>query len=167
VGEVRNEIDGSTVEYDFFEPIEGVLVPLLTALFERHWREIRFGPCIQGAVYELTLSAPARVSMLDGYLTVESGAWHLHLCVGEHRGTTMEARQVRRAAKSAFFRSRSVTCSGGSYGLRLWNGAGEQMITVFFPSPWLDDDLRLRKEPDWSRLALWRELRAAYANVTD
>ena len=26
--------------------------------------------------------------MLDGYLTVDLGTWHFHLCIGEHRATT-------------------------------------------------------------------------------
>ncbi len=51
----------------------------------------------------------------------------------------------------------------GSWGLRLWNGLGEQMITVFFPNPYLTDEQKIRREPDWGRLALWEGLRRRYA----
>ena len=85
--------------------------------------------------------AAPKVSMLDGYLTVDTGAWHFHLCVNDHRGAaTPEQAQVRRVARAAFFRTEGGTCVPGAWGLRLWNGRGEQMVTVFFPNPWLDDD---------------------------
>jgi hypothetical protein len=53
----------------------------------------------------------------------------------------------------------------GSWGLRLWNGLGEQMITVFFPNPWLDDEQRRTREPRWEKLALWESLRRRYAGA--
>ena len=47
---------------------------------------IRFGPLINGAVYELLPPHRPRLSMLDGYLTIGFEQWHVHLCVGEHQG---------------------------------------------------------------------------------
>ena len=168
MAEIVHNVDGTTTEYDHFEPREETLVPLFTELFEKHWRALRFGPCVHGAVFELALTEPPkRVGILDGYLTVDAGPWHFHLCIGEHRGATPEARRVRRAARAAFFVTKNAGCTGQSWGLRLWNGAGEQMITVFFPNPFLDDELKRRTQPDWSRLDLWRELRARYAEVRD
>jgi hypothetical protein len=32
------------------------------------------------------------------------------------------------------------------------------MITVFFPSPFYDADTDRRREPDWSRTALWEAM---------
>ena len=51
----------------------------------------------------------------------------------------------------------------GSWGLRLWNGLDEQMLTVFFPNPYLTDEQKILKEPDWNRLALWKQFREAYS----
>ena len=48
---------------------------------------------------------------------------------------------------------------------RLWNGHGEQMITVFFPNPWLDETAARLREPRWERTALWEDLRARYADA--
>ena len=72
--------------------------------------------------------------------------------------------RVRRVARAAFFRTDGGTCVPTSWGLRLWNGRGEQMITVFFPSPFYDaaTDTR-RREPEWSRTALWEDFRARWA----
>ncbi len=148
----------------------GTLYALCHRLFTREWRRIVFGPCVQGAVFELKLSGPAeRISMLDGYLTVhvEPKPAHFHLCIARHRGlannpTPPELAAQRRCARAAFFRSVSGSCSPQSWGIRLWNGAGEQMLTFFLPNPYLSDEQKPRKEPDWSRLALWNELRAEY-----
>ena len=43
----------------------------------------------------------------------------------------------------------------------MWNGDGDQMCSFFLPNPFLDDEQK-RQKPDWSRLALWNELRARY-----
>jgi hypothetical protein len=161
------EIDGSRILYEFLECNDEILLPLMQDLFEMHWSKIVFGPCIQGAVYEIRATQPPKkLSMLDGYLTVDFGEWHFHLCIGEHRGTKANPTpeplaRVRRVSKAAFFRSVGNSCAGGSWGLRLWNGAGEQMLTVFFPNPYLSDRFKPQK-PNWSRLSLWNELRVKY-----
>ena len=82
------DIDGIGYEYEFMEPTEDRMLALMTELFETHWSQIVFGPCIQGAVFEVRVTAPAKkITVLDGYLTVDFGDWHFHLCIGEHRGT--------------------------------------------------------------------------------
>jgi hypothetical protein len=48
--------------------------------------------------------------------------------------------------------------------VRLWNGHGEQMTTVFLPNPYLTDDMRYLKMPDWSRLELYYQLRQKFLN---
>lgn len=156
-------MDGTTTEYDYFEPREETLTALLRELFEEHWKQLRFGPCVQGAVFELVLTeAPKRVSVLDGYLTVDAGPWHFHLCVGEHKGATPEAARIRRPSRAAFFTNKGDGCTSQSWGFRMWNGAGEQMITIFFPNPYLDENLKRVKEPDWSKLELWKRMKAKY-----
>lgn len=153
-------------------PLEtrGTLLSLCFDLFVVHWERIVFGSCIQGAVFELQMSAePATFSYLDGYLTVylEPPPSHMHLCIGPHRGlkneTPSELARVRQCARAAFARTLGADGEPHSWSIQLWNGAGEQMITFFLPSPFLDlaREKRLR-EPDWSHLTLWNELRARY-----
>lgn len=54
-----------------------------------------------------------------------------------------------------------------SWGLRLWNGRDEQLITVLFPNPFVGDDGELLREPQWNRLALWDDVRRRYAGGGD
>ena len=159
---------GDTItEYDEV-PVRGDVVErLLTEIFGRHWAEIFAGPVIEGAAYEIRFTTAPTLSMLGGYLTVDVGAWHFHLCVGEHRGAaTPEQAAIRRVARAAFFHTDGGSCVPGAWGLRLWNGRGEQMITVHFPNPWLDDAQQRTREPRWEKTALWAELKARYAGAT-
>ena len=157
---------GGVTEYDEISVRGDTVERLLSELFSRHWAEVFAGPVIEGAAYEIRFTAKPAVSMLDGYLTVDVGPWHFHLCVGEHRGAaTPEQAVIRRVARAAFFHTDGGSCVPGSWGLRLWNGLGEQMITVFFPNPWLDDEQRRTREPRWEKLALWESLRRRYAGA--
>ena len=158
------DADGSVTEYSEV-PVAGDTVQrLLTEVFAEHWAAISVGPVIEGAAYEIRFATPPKLSMLDGYLTVDTGPWHFHLCVNDHRGApTPERARLRRVARAAFFRTDGGSCVPGSWGLRLWNGRGEQMITVYFANPWLDDDLERLREPRWERTAAWDVLRARYA----
>lgn len=165
--EALEDVDGVGYEYEYMEPAEDRILLLMTELFGTYWGQIVFGPCIQGAVFEVRVPAPAKnITMLDGYLTVDFGEWHFHLCIGEHRGTKANPApkalaQMRRVSKAVFFRSTSKTCGGGSWGFRMWNGADEQMLTIFFPSPFLDDRFKPQK-PDWTKLQLWNDMRQKY-----
>jgi hypothetical protein len=48
----------------------------------------------------------------------------------------------------------------------MWNGRDEQMITVFFPNPWLDPArTRFVDTPDWTRLDLWMRMRERFAGI--
>jgi hypothetical protein len=162
---IVHNLDGGTTEYTEIPLVSGLLEQLFRELFQDHWPRIVFGPCIQGAVFEIRLvEPPKKIAMLDGYLTVDTGPWHLHLCIDEHRNApSPEISKQRQAARAAFFHdSRPHGCVPGSWGLRLWNGLGEQMITVFFPNPYLTDQQQLQKKPEWSRLALWEQFRQKY-----
>jgi hypothetical protein len=154
----------------------GTLLSLCYDLFVVQWRDVRWGPCIEGAVFELELTArPDVFSVLDGYLTIvfPPGPAHFHLCIGPTRGVgtspTPEALAAHRLChRVAFMRRLSAgACTPGAWGLRFWNGLGEQMLSVFLPSPFLDDQLKPRREPDWSRLALWNDLRVRYLGETE
>jgi hypothetical protein len=165
-GNTQREPDGTTTRYDEV-PVGGDTVErLMREVFGEHWAKLSAGPVIEGAAYEIRFTAPPKLSMLDGYLTVDTGSWHFHLCVNDHRGAaTPELARRRRVARAAFFRTEGGSCAPGAWGLRLWNGHGEQMITVFFPNPWLDDDDRRVREPCWARTALWEDLRRRYASA--
>src|SRR4030095_12986971 len=120
-------------------------------------------PLIEGAAYEIQFATPPRVTTLDGYLTVDTGAWHFHLCVNDHRGSRSEARaRIRRVARAAFFKTDGGSCAPATWGLRLWNGRGEQMITVLFPNPHYDDAWNRLHEPDWSKTRLWEDVRQSF-----
>ena len=158
------EADGSVSRYHDVSVAGDTVARLLSELFSNHWQEISFGPVIEGSAWEIRLTAPPTLTLRDGYLTVDTGAWHFHLCVDDHhaRGDAALA-AVRRVARAAFFRTDGGSCVPTSWGLRLWNGRGEQMITVFFPSPFYDHETDARRrEPDWSRTALWESLRARW-----
>ena len=157
---VVQEADGSVTRYEDVPVTGDTVARLLTELFTDHWRDITFGPVIEGSAWEIRLTAAPSLSLRDGYLTVDTGAWHFHLCVDDHRaGGNVALAATRRVARTAFFRTDGGSCVPTSWGLRLWNGRGEQMITVFFPSPFYDaaTDAR-RREPDWSRTALWESM---------
>lgn len=165
--------DGHAVDVFPLPTDEGFLAALLRELFELHWDKIVFGPIVEGAAWEIRAPhAPDGIGLLDGYLTVRFGATHFHLCIGPTQGTrrapTPEAlARRRRCARAELFRRRDVVGEPSSWGLRLFNGEGEQQVTVFFPNPFLSPDgERVLKEPDWSRLALWDEMRARFTGAT-
>ena len=171
---VSDNLDGTRTEFFELEPTEATLLALLKEIFEQHWDRVIFGPCIEGAVFEGRFTARPDVSLLDGYVTVELGgqdSWHFHLCIGPHRGTRSlptppELARWRRCARAAFFRNRDRAGQLCAWGFRMWNGRGEQMLTIFFPNPWLDPDRRHYVDtPDWSRLEVWTRLRERYAGV--
>ncbi len=150
---------------------EDSLLALLTDLFENWWRDVYFGPLIQGAAWEIKApGAPKRISLLDGYVTVDFGAWHFHLCIGPHKGspkspTPPELAAHRRTKRAELYRQLTADGTPSSWGLRLLNGKDEQQMTVFLPSPFLSDELKPLAEPDWSRLALWDHLRQTYLGL--
>lgn len=148
---------------------ETTLLGLLTDIFQNYWQDVCFGPLIQGAAYEITAPHAARVTMRDGYATIDFGAWHLHLCIGEHHGTrrtptSPELARHRRTARAEFYR---IVTSGAptSWGLRLFNGGGEQQINVILPNPFLTAEGRVERTPDWGRLAVWDILRRRHLDL--
>ena len=167
------EPDGAPVDV-FNLPIDAEsLEAILRELFVEHWQDITFGPIIQGAAWEMKAAqAPDKFGMLDGYLTVGFGVPHFHICIGDHRGTpanpvSSELAQHRRTARAELYRRISRDGAPVSWGLRLFNGHGEQQITVLLPNPFLDRDDKIRREPDWSQLTLWDRLRARWLGLAE
>lgn len=149
------------------------LFRLLEDVFSNHWNRIVFGSLIQGAVFEIRVAEPPRrVSVFDGYLTVDFGLWHFHVCIGPHRGSpgqpvSGDLAAHRRTARAELYRILdSGRRSARSWGLRLFNGNGEQQLTVFFPNPYLSEDGdKVLEIPDWSRLTMWDDFRRRYLDL--
>jgi hypothetical protein len=168
------EEDGAIVEVFALPTDTATLEELLRDLFQNHWRQITFGPLIQGAAWEMRAERPPdTVKMFDGYLTVAFGVPHFHLCIGEHKGThknpvSPALAQHRRTARAELYRRLSRDETPISWGLRLFNGKNEQQITVLLPNPFLHPETdKVLKTPDWSRLALWDRLRARWLGLPD
>jgi len=163
---VAPDLDGSLTAYSYFAPSEPVLRELVEELFGKNWARITVGPCIEGAVFEIRFTQAPEIRISDGYLTIDLGPWHFHLCIGAHKGSSsQELRKMRPVNKIAFFERRGKGCGGGrSWGIRMWNGYGEQMTTVFLPNPNLTDDMQYVKTPDWNRLSLYYHLRGQFLN---
>lgn len=145
---------------------ENTLWMLLKDVFEGHWEKIRFGPVVPGAAWEIRAPCkPVRTNLLDGYATIDFGAWHFHLCIGEFKGVAPELAAQRRTGRAEFFRTLNRNDQPKSWGIRLFTEAGHQQITIFLPNPFLEDNDRVAAVPDWSKLALWDMLRRDYLGV--
>ncbi len=159
---------GARTEVFTVPATEAFLQPLLTELFEAHWDKIVFGPIIQGAAYEIRAARqPESIALNDGYLTVVFGVSHFHLCIGDTVGSpshpTPDAlRRERRTSRAEFFRGLDDEGCPCTWGLRLFNGAGDQQMTVFLPNPFIGDQDNILPAPDWDRLALWEDLGRRY-----
>jgi hypothetical protein len=162
--ETVRELDGALSHYYDVSVADDHVTRLLTEIFSKHWADVRFGPLIEGSAWEIQLTSAPTLTMHDGYLTVDTGAWHFHLCVERHRGRGDETlAAIRRVSRAAFVKSEGGTCVPVSFTLKLWNGRGEPMITIFFPNPYYDHVTeKRRREPDWTCTALWDELKARY-----
>lgn len=49
-----------------------------------------------------------------------------------------------------------------TWSFEMWNGKGENGLSIFFPSPFLGDDDSLLDTPDFGRLAAWRSIAARW-----
>lgn len=118
----------------------GELVVGDTDLFGNHWQQIHFGLPVQGAVFEIRVTAaPEKISMLDGYLTVDFGTWHFHICIGEHKGSRNhpvdpELAYHRRIARAELYRRMNQEGTLDSWGLRLFIGC---VSSVYFQSSYV------------------------------
>jgi len=106
--------DDALIGYSYFVPTEAAMNELVDELFRHNWQRIVVGPCIEGAVFEICFKAPPEIRISDGYLTVDLGAWHFHLCIGAHKGSSSEELRTKRpVAKIGFFERRGKGCAGG------------------------------------------------------
>lgn len=115
---------------------ENTLWMLLQDVFQDYWQDMRFGTMVPGAVFEIRApNAPTRVSLLDGYVTVDFGAWHFHVCIGTYTGIDPVLAEQRRTGRAELYRLLDKQDAPKSWGLRLYTKAGDQQLTVFLPNP--------------------------------
>lgn len=144
---------------------EQSLLALLTDVFTDHWEHIFFGVIIPGSALEVAApNAPKRISTYDGYATIDFGRWHFHICIGEHTASGPELGRQRRCARAEFYR-RISDGAPTSWGIRLFNGVGDQQLTVMLPGPFLDDLQQILPEPRYDRLAAWDALRRTHLGL--
>ncbi len=161
---------GGTIEYEDFPATIDATGPMLYTLFQERWKEVQLGHVVEGSVLELELSEPPRLCVIyDGYLTVATQNWHMHLCLEEHLGgphckTPEELRKQRLVSRGALYRRLNAEGEPRSWGIQFWNGAGERMMNLFLPNPYLgeDEDLLPEGKPQLEKLGLYEQLREIY-----
>lgn len=145
---------------------EATLLALVTDVFSHYWEHIHFGVVVQGAAWEVAAPNPPRkISTMDGYVTVDFGRWHFHLCIGEHTASGPELGRIRRCARAEFTRRIGTDGAPTSWTLRMFNGEGTQLMTVMLPNPFLTDTQQILDKPEWDRLTAWDTLRSRYLGL--
>ena len=146
---------------------EASLLRLLEAVFQ-FWETVQFGPIIQGAAYEIKAPCAPQITVMDGYATLDFDQWHMHICIGPTIGDPSDPTDPQIAAKRPCQRAQLYRLiredAPVSWGVRLFNGDNEQLMTVLLPNPFLDQDDQ-PCEPNWERLALWDQLRSEFLNL--
>ncbi|WP_435278076.1 DUF7676 family protein [Rhodococcus yananensis] len=145
---------------------EDSLLRLVRLLFGEYWNEMWFGVLIEGSALEVAApNAPKKIAMYDGYVTVDFGRWHFHLCIGEHTASGPELGRIRRCGRAEAYRRIGPDGAPTSWGVRLFNGRDEQMLTVMLPTPFLTNTQQLTDEPVWEHLAAWDRIRAGFLGL--
>ncbi|MFD3811574.1 hypothetical protein [Rhodococcus sp. NPDC058639] len=145
---------------------EDSLLRLIRMLFDEYWNDLWFGLLIEGSALEVAApNAPKKIAMYDGYATVDFGRWHFHLCIGEHTASGPELGRIRRCSRAELYRRIGADGTVSSWGLRLFNGRDEQMMTVMLPTPFLTNTQRPADEPAWEHLEVWDRIRAEFLGL--
>ncbi|MGF1490474.1 MAG: ferredoxin [Prochloraceae cyanobacterium] len=167
---IEKRATGWSLEYEDFPCNIDVTGPLLYTLFQKNWQEIQIGHVVEGSVLELEFTQPPKICILyDGYLTVVTEAWHLHLCLephlgGPHSKTPLELRKRRLVSRAAFYRHLNPAGKARGWGIQFWNGDSEKMMSLFLPNIFLgeEEDLLAENKPQLEKLGLYQELREIY-----
>ncbi len=160
---IIRQLDGT---YELFpvdtgeDALRGILMDCL-----EEWERVRIGMLVPGAVWEIKPPQQPHTGFMDGYLTVDFGEWHLHLCIGVQASAPPGTARLRRTARAELYRRLNRELQPTSWGFRMFNGGGQQQITVLLPNPHLDDDQSYADCPDWDRLYLWDRLREKYLGL--
>ncbi|WP_082900245.1 DUF7676 family protein [Rhodococcus phenolicus] len=142
------------------------LLSLVRVLFEDYWNEMWFRLLIEGSALEVAApNAPRKIGMYDGYVTVDFGRWHFHVCIGEHTASGPGLGRIRRCARAEMYRRIGKDDTAVSWGLRLFNDRDEQVLTVMLPTPFLTNTQELTDEPIWAHLEAWDRIRADFPGL--
>jgi hypothetical protein len=145
---------------------EDSLLRLIRLLFDEYWDDMWFGLLIEGSALEVAApNAPKKISMYDGYATVDFGRWHFHLCIGEHTASGPELGRIRRCGRAELYRRIGTDDAPTSWGVRLFNGRDEQMLTIMLPTPFLTNMQQLTDEPVWVHLEAWDRIRSEFLGL--
>lgn len=162
-------LTGGYIEYEDFDCSCDILSSLLYTLFQQNWHQVGVGHILQGGVLELEFPTAPKICILyDGYLTVVTESWHLHLCIeanlgGPHCKTPLELRKQRQVSRAAFYRRFNAEEIPRSWGIDFWNGVGENLMTIFLPNPYVEgENLLPEGKPNLVKLELYKELRDIY-----
>lgn len=165
-GQVVTTEDGGTEHRWVLPHDEKTLLEIIELCFGEYWDEIWFGVIIEGAAWEVAApNSATRISTYDGYATIDFGRWHFHLCIGEHTQSGPELGRIRRCSRAELYRRLGGDGTPVSWGVRLYNGRDEQMMTVLLPNPFLTNTQQVRDTPEWGQLALWDRLRTTYLGL--
>ena len=162
--------NGGTIEYEDFPVNLDTIGPMLYQLFHDNWKQVGLGHMVDGSVLELEFNqAPKIIRLYDGYLTVVTESWHMHLCIDDNFGgpinrTPETLRHARKIQRGAIYRRLNDRGEARSWGIQFWNGNGEKMMSLFLPNAFVtaDEDLLPEHKPDRSKLALYEEIRKIY-----
>lgn len=164
--EIGDTEDGGREQYWSLPTDEDSLLRLIRLLFDEYWNEMWFGLLIEGSALEVAApNAPKKISMYDGYATVDFGRWHFHLCIGEHTASGPELGRIRRCSRAELYRRIGKDDAPTSWGARLFNGRDEQMLTVMLPTPFLTNMQQLTDEPVWAHLEAWDRIRSEFLGL--
>ncbi|MGH3696993.1 MAG: NHL repeat-containing protein [Pseudonocardiaceae bacterium] len=170
----RRVVDPRAGTFDLWDlsTEEDFLLDLLGYVFRTWWPVLRFGTFVPGSVWEIRApNAPVDVRLRNGTATVDFGAWHFHLCIGPYPVDPAVANlggqliQGKRTARAELGRRLDDDGAPVSWFLRLTAAAGNQQLTIWFPSPFRDDDEQRLGHPDWARLAAWDDVRKRYLGL--
>lgn len=129
---------------------EKSLLDIVHLLFEQFWDDIWFGVIVEGAAWEVAApNAPEKISMYDGYVTVDFGRWHFHLCIGEHTASGPELGRLRRCTRAALYRSLDST-RPGVLGAAVVQRPGRAAHDRPAPNPFLTRTQQLTPQPIWA-----------------
>ena len=132
--------DGAAVQIFPLPTDEASLEQLLRDLFEQHWDKITFGPLIQGGRLGDPCAARTDPCRHAGRLP-HGGLRHfafppLHRFAqgAAERSCARGAPRHRRTARAELYRRLDRSGVPASWGLRMFNGAGEQQLTILLPT---------------------------------
>lgn len=142
---------------------DAYLSEMLIYIFTNYWEQVIFGPDIPGAGYEMTCpQAPTFIDYSNGYLTMNFGEQHFHICLGTGGHPYEGEKRNRLPGRAVIFRRLDAVGAPISWGFEMWNQASHSMITVYFANPYADRGDKLIIPAQYERLEMWKDISQRY-----